>query len=182
MTRAARVQRLDVDRGIVTVRPTETFISKQGLPNFKGISTETAGSEGLCLHLVEIPPGGEAIPHFHDGFETAIYLLEGRVETRYGEGLRQSVVNQAGDFLFIPPGVRTARATSATRHRPGPSSPATIRASRRASCSTRSTAPRRSVREPQESQRALSVADAAARPWCKAGPAGGLREFLWHRG
>jgi uncharacterized RmlC-like cupin family protein len=105
MARAARMQRLDTEKGIVTVRPTETFISKQGLPNFKGISTETAGTQGLCLHLVEIPPGGEAIPHFHDGFETAIYLLEGRVETRYGEGLRQSVVNEAGDFLFIPPGV-----------------------------------------------------------------------------
>jgi uncharacterized RmlC-like cupin family protein len=105
MARASRAQRLDVEKGIVTVRPTETFVSKQGLPNFKGISAETAGSAGLCLHIVEIPAGGEAIPHFHDGFETAIYLLEGRVETRYGEGLRQSVVNEAGDFLFIPPGV-----------------------------------------------------------------------------
>jgi uncharacterized RmlC-like cupin family protein len=27
---------------------------------------------------------------------------EGRVETRYGEGLKKSVVNVAGDFVFIP--------------------------------------------------------------------------------
>ena len=39
------------------------------------------------------------------GFESAIYLLQGRVETRYGEGLKKSVVNVAGDFLFIPPDV-----------------------------------------------------------------------------
>jgi uncharacterized RmlC-like cupin family protein len=41
----------------------------------------------------------------HKGFESAIYLLQGRVETRYGDGLKQSVVNETGDFLFIPPDV-----------------------------------------------------------------------------
>ncbi len=93
------------ERGIVTVRPRAEFISKQGLINFEGISGETAGARGLCLHLVIIPPGGAAKPHLHDGFETAIHLLEGEVETRYGDGLEQSVVNVAGDFIFIPPGV-----------------------------------------------------------------------------
>ena len=54
------------------------------------------------MHMVVIPPGAAAEPHLHRGYETAIYLLEGRVETRYGPGLAQSVVNQAGDFIFIP--------------------------------------------------------------------------------
>ena len=35
-------------------------------------------------------------------YESAIYLIQGRVETRYGEGLKKSVVNKAGDFIFIP--------------------------------------------------------------------------------
>jgi uncharacterized RmlC-like cupin family protein len=39
------------------------------------------------------------------GFETAIYLLEGRGETRWGDDLRETVVNQAGDFIYIAPGV-----------------------------------------------------------------------------
>jgi uncharacterized RmlC-like cupin family protein len=52
-----------------------------------------------------IPPGARAEPHSHQGYETAIYLLEGRVETRYGPGLAQSVISEAGDFLFIPPDV-----------------------------------------------------------------------------
>jgi len=29
----------------------------------------------------------------------------GRVETRYGDGLAQSVISETGDFLFIPAGV-----------------------------------------------------------------------------
>jgi len=36
---------------------------------------------------------------------SAIYLIQGRVETRYGEGLKKRVVNVAGDFIFIPPDV-----------------------------------------------------------------------------
>jgi uncharacterized RmlC-like cupin family protein len=41
----------------------------------------------------------------HKGYESAVYLLQGRVETRYGEGLKKSVVNVGGDFIFIPPDV-----------------------------------------------------------------------------
>jgi len=57
------------------------------------------------MHLVVIPPGAAADPHVHQDFETAIYVLAGRVETRYGEELENSVVTEAGDFLFIPPNV-----------------------------------------------------------------------------
>jgi uncharacterized RmlC-like cupin family protein len=87
---------------IITVRPKETFISKQQLPNFEGISTQTAGTKHLCMHLVVIPPGGKAIAHYHNGYETTIYIIKGRAETRYGEKLEHSSINEAGDFLFIP--------------------------------------------------------------------------------
>jgi uncharacterized RmlC-like cupin family protein len=90
---------------VVTVRVPEAAKSKQGLPIFPGISGKTAGAKGLSLLKVVIPPGGAAEPHVHKGFESAVYLLQGRVETRYGEGLNKSVINDAGDFLFIPPDV-----------------------------------------------------------------------------
>ncbi|MYC82445.1 MAG: cupin domain-containing protein [Acidobacteria bacterium] len=90
---------------IVTVRPTEEVMSKQRLPYFFGVSEETSGARGISMSLVVIPPGGAAEPHYHRGFETAIYMLEGSVETRYGKGLRQRVTHRPGDFLFIPPGV-----------------------------------------------------------------------------
>ncbi len=32
-------------------------------------------------------------------------MLKGQVDTRYGAGLRQSVVASEGDFIFIGPGV-----------------------------------------------------------------------------
>ena len=87
---------------IITVRPAEVTMTKQQLPNFVGISSASAGTKHLSLNLVVIPPGGAAQPHIHQGYETAIYVLEGRMETRYGSGLRKSVIHQAGDFIFIP--------------------------------------------------------------------------------
>jgi uncharacterized RmlC-like cupin family protein len=107
---------LEPVRELVTVRPDgEAVLTRQRLPYFLGISADTAGSRGLSMHMVVIPPGGVAEAHRHQGFETAIYLLEGRVETRYGPGLRRSVVNVAGDFLFIPPdGPHQARNLSDT--------------------------------------------------------------------
>jgi uncharacterized RmlC-like cupin family protein len=92
-------------KDIVTVRVTESTQSKQGLPIFPGISGKTVGSKGLSMLKLVIPPGGAAEPHMHKGFESAIYLLQGRVETRYGEGLKKSVVTEAGYFIFIPPDV-----------------------------------------------------------------------------
>lgn len=88
---------------IVTVRPQGTHITKQQLPNFEGISANTAGSKHLCMHLVVIPPGGKAVAHYHDGYETAIYIIQGKAETKYGNNLEHSTINEAGDFLFIPP-------------------------------------------------------------------------------
>lgn len=87
---------------IVTVRPAETAATKQGLPVFQGISGRNAGARGISMNKVVIPPGGSAKAHVHKGYESVIYLIKGRVKTLYGEGLSKSVVNEAGDFLYIP--------------------------------------------------------------------------------
>lgn len=96
---------MDLNKDIVTVRPDSTTDTRQNLPNYVGISGLTAGAEGISMNMVIIPPGAKAEPHFHEGFETAIYLLKGQVETLYGENLTKSIVNQEGDFIFIPAGV-----------------------------------------------------------------------------
>jgi uncharacterized RmlC-like cupin family protein len=87
------------------IRPDRSVQTLQRLPYFIGVSGGTVGASGLSMHLVVIPPGARAEPHIHVGYETGIYVIEGRVETRYGEGLTESVISEAGDFLFVPPGV-----------------------------------------------------------------------------
>ena len=90
---------------IVTVRPLTTSTSKQKLKQFVGISGANSGARGLSMNRVVIPPGGQAAAHRHVGSESAIFLLAGSVKTFYGPCLERSVINQTGDFLFIPAGV-----------------------------------------------------------------------------
>jgi uncharacterized RmlC-like cupin family protein len=87
--------------GLKVIRDTAVSDTRQKLPYFFGVSGSTVGSTGLSMSLVVIPAGGKAEPHSHRHYETAIYVLEGRVRTLYGDGLRESADSQPGDFIFI---------------------------------------------------------------------------------
>lgn len=87
------------------IRPDKEITTLQRLPYFVGISGQTVNAQGLSMHLVIIPPGARSEPHFHVGYETGIYVLEGEVLTRWGEMLEHEVASKAGEFLFVPPGV-----------------------------------------------------------------------------
>jgi uncharacterized RmlC-like cupin family protein len=87
------------------VREAARYEGKQGLTYASGISAESVGATGLCMHRLTIPPGARAQPHLHENHETAIYVLSGEAEMLYGEGLREHVTVRAGDFLYIPAGV-----------------------------------------------------------------------------
>ena len=96
---------MNLEGEIITVRPDVSIDTIQKLPNYVGISENTAGATGISMNIVVIPPSAKAQPHYHEGFETAIYLLKGDVQTFYGENLSKSIINKQGDFIFIPAGV-----------------------------------------------------------------------------
>ena len=91
----------DHSNRVVVVRPAAEIMSRQQLPYYVGISEVTAGAKNISMNLIIIPPAGAAEPHLHKGYETAIYLLKGRVDTRYGEKLENSVICEEGDFVCI---------------------------------------------------------------------------------
>ncbi len=93
-----------------------TYEGKQGLAYFAGVSAQNTGSQHLCLHVLVIPPGGRAVPHLHESHESAIYLIEGEAEVRWGEGLAEHGVMHAGDFMYIPPGVPHLPVNTSTTH------------------------------------------------------------------
>jgi uncharacterized RmlC-like cupin family protein len=86
------------------IRGGASFHGKQGLDYFSGVSAETAGADGICMHLLEMPPGVTAKAHYHEAHETAIFMIEGTVEMRHGPKLDQIMRAEAGDFVYIPPG------------------------------------------------------------------------------
>ena len=87
------------------IRPAATYHGKQGLDYFAGISAESVGASGLCMHSLVLPPGGRAHAHLHEQHETAIYLLSGAVAMWYGPQLEEHLVMHAGEFLYIPAGM-----------------------------------------------------------------------------
>jgi uncharacterized RmlC-like cupin family protein len=89
----------------VVLRPGDEYKGKQGLSYQTGIAAETVGSKGICMHLLEIPPGARGNAHMHESHETAIYVLSGYSEMWYGENLEEYTTIEPGDLVYIPAGV-----------------------------------------------------------------------------
>ncbi len=98
------------------VRPGEGYEGKQGVGYGVGVSAETTGASGLCLHTLVVPPGGRGRAHLHEHHESAIYLIEGEAEVWWGEGLAEHGVMHAGDFMYIPPGLPHLPVNTSTTH------------------------------------------------------------------
>jgi uncharacterized RmlC-like cupin family protein len=76
-----------------------------GIEYQQGLSAKNVGSKDLSINIATVPPGAIAYAHIHDGFEVMLYIIQGKVKHTFGEGLTEEVINEAGDFIYIKPGV-----------------------------------------------------------------------------
>ena len=91
--------------GISVIRGGGNVRGWNGIQYKAGLSGRNVRAAQLSMNVATIPPGGVAAAHIHVGFEVMLYILQGRVRHEYGPALEQSVENEAGDFIFIEPGV-----------------------------------------------------------------------------
>jgi uncharacterized RmlC-like cupin family protein len=91
--------------GIITIRGGGNNRQWNNIRYKQGMSRKNVGSKELSMNVATIPPGGVAYAHIHVDFEVMLYILEGRVRHIFGAGLKEEVINEAGDFIFIEPGV-----------------------------------------------------------------------------
>jgi len=91
--------------GIFTIRGGDNVRGWNGIRYKAGLSAKNVGAKKLSMNVATIPPGGIAYAHIHVGFEVMLYILEGRVRHEYGPALEYAIENEAGDFIFIEPGV-----------------------------------------------------------------------------
>ena len=91
--------------GLLTIRGGGAQRNWNGIHYKQGMSAKNVGTTKLSANIATIPPGGVAKAHIHVGFELMLYILQGRVRHEYGPGLKKVVDNQAGDFLYIEPGI-----------------------------------------------------------------------------
>ena len=87
------------------IRGRGTYEGKQALTYISGIAAETTGSQGICMHLLNLPPKERAKAHLHEDHETAIYVINGQAGMWYGERLEEHEDINSGDFIYIPAGI-----------------------------------------------------------------------------
>ena len=67
------------------------------------ISQATTGAHNLYMGIFRVPAGARGRPHYHDNCESALYMLSGSIEIRFGDQLEESLTVEAGDMLYVPP-------------------------------------------------------------------------------
>jgi uncharacterized RmlC-like cupin family protein len=91
--------------GIFIIRGGGNCRQWNGIRYKTGLSAKNVGAKRLSMNVATIPPGGVASAHIHVDFDVMLYILHGRVRHEYGPGLKKVVDNEAGDFIYIEPGV-----------------------------------------------------------------------------
>ena len=91
--------------GITVIRGGGAARAWNNIRYLQGMSGKNVGSTHLSINVATVSPGGIAYAHTHDWFEVMLFIVQGRVKHTYGKNLAESVTNEAGDFIYIKPGV-----------------------------------------------------------------------------
>ena len=75
----------------------------RGVVGGSEISQATTGAVNIYMGLFRVPPGARSRPHYHEGCESAVYMLRGDLEVRWGDHLEQEVRIGPGDMVYVPP-------------------------------------------------------------------------------
>ena len=67
------------------------------------ISQATTGATNIYMGVFRVPPAARSRPHYHANCESAVYMLSGRLEVRWGDHLEERVEIGTGDMVYVPP-------------------------------------------------------------------------------
>lgn len=85
------------------VKPGPEHEVPRGVLGGSEISQATAGAHNIYMARFRVPAGARSRPHYHENCESALYMLAGRIEIRWGQQLEESLVVEPGDLLYVPP-------------------------------------------------------------------------------
>lgn len=67
------------------------------------ISQASAGALNIYMARFRVPPGAQSRPHYHEGCESAVYMLSGGLRVRWGDHLEHELELEPGDMVYVPP-------------------------------------------------------------------------------
>ncbi len=85
------------------VKPGPDHEVPRGIVGGAEISQATTGAHNIYMGRFRVPPSTRSRPHYHDGCESALYLLAGAVRILWGDRLESHLELEAGDMLYVPP-------------------------------------------------------------------------------
>ena len=85
------------------VKPSGEREVPRGVLGGSEISQATTGATNIYMGVFRVPPGARSRPHYHAECESAVYMLSGRLNVRWGEELEHSLALEPGDMDYVPP-------------------------------------------------------------------------------
>ena len=67
------------------------------------ISQATAGAQNIYMAVFRVPPGARSRPHYHEGCESAVFMLSGSLRVKWGDRLEHEVQLEPRDLVYVPP-------------------------------------------------------------------------------
>src|SRR5579864_8834508 len=75
----------------------------RGVVGGSEISQATTGAQNIYMAVFRVPPGAQSRPHYHEGCESAVYMLSGSLRVKWGDRLEQELMLEPRDLVYVPP-------------------------------------------------------------------------------
>lgn len=85
------------------VKPGEERDVPRGVLGGAEISQATSGATNIYMGVFRVPPGARSRPHYHEGCESAVLMLSGRLRVRWGDRLEHELTLEPRDLVYVPP-------------------------------------------------------------------------------
>ena len=85
------------------VKPGPDRDTPRGVVGGSEISQVTAGATNIYMAVFRVPPGARSRPHYHEGCESAVYMLSGSLTVRWGDHLENELELEPRDLVYVPP-------------------------------------------------------------------------------
>src|SRR5947209_10301006 len=84
------------------VKPGPAREVPRGVVGGSEISQATAGAHNIYMAVFRVPPGARSRPHYHEGCESAVYMLSGRLRVKWGDRLEDELTIEPRDLVYVP--------------------------------------------------------------------------------
>jgi uncharacterized RmlC-like cupin family protein len=88
---------------VKVIKPGAERGTPRGVLGGAEISQATTGAHNIYMGVFRVPPGARSRPHYHADCESAVYILGGSLEVKWGDHLEEVVVLEPGDLVYVPP-------------------------------------------------------------------------------